>query len=229
MPVGTALSVTNSTMKQVEQVLLKNKNIDTVFSVAGSTLSLRGTSTALTGYYGTATVRLKDNRSQTTLQVIADVQEKLVRLPGARAIVTLYDLVILILTGGASNLEFDIYGDDLTQLSQLPNQILTQARQLPGFESADLGTQEETPELRWKVDRQKMLQLGITFSDIASALNTATNGQLSSYYQQSGFQYPIYVQVPENRRKSVEELLSLPLTPSARQAGTTKRPTAESS
>ena len=227
MPVGTALDVTDATMKQVEQVLLSNPDVETVFSVAGSTLSLRGTSTALTGYQGAATVRLKDDRKHATLQVIADVQKKLARLPGARAIVTPYDLVTQILTGGASNLEFDIYGDDLTQLSQLSAGILAQARQIPGFESADLNVQEATPELRWKVDRQKMLQLGVTFTDVASALNGSTNGTLSSYYQENGFQYPIYVQLPENKRKSVDELLRLLITPSARPAGSTNTQTVE--
>ena len=227
MPVGTALTVTNATMKQVEQVLLSNPDVETVFSVAGSTLSLRGTSTALTGYQGAATVRLKDDRKHPTLQVIADVQKKLAKLPGARAIVTPYDLVTQILTGGASNLEFDIYGDDLTQLSQLSAGILAQARQIPGFESADLNVQEATPELRWKVDRQKMLQLGVTFTDVASALNGSTNGTLSSYYQENGFQYPIYVQLPENKRKSIDELLRLLITPSARPANSTNTQTVE--
>ncbi len=221
LPVGTALSVTDATMKQVEDTLLKNKNVETVFAVAGSTLSLRGTSTALTGYYGAATVRLKEDRKQTTQQVITDVQKKLAKLPGARAIVTPYDLVTQILTGGAQNMEVDIYGDDLTQLSALSRSILAQARQIPGFESADLNVQESTPELRWKVDRQKMLQLGVSFSDISSALNTATNGTLSSYYQENGFQYPIYVQVPVNQRKSIEELLRLPITPTAKTGSAT--------
>lgn len=215
LPVGTALTVTNNTMKQVEDTLLKNPNVETVFSVAGSTLSLRGTSTALTGYYGAATVRLKEDRKQTTQMVITDIQKKLAKLPGARAIVTPYDLVTQILTGGAQNMEVDIYGDNLAQLSQLSRNILSQARQIPGFESADLNVQEATPELRWKVDRQKMLQLGVSFADISAALNTATNGTLSSYYQENGFQYPIYVQVPVNQRKSIEELLRLPITPTA--------------
>ncbi len=216
LPVGTALTVTDTTMKQVEDTLLKNPNVETVFAVAGSTLSLRGTSTALTGYYGAATVRLKENRKQTTQQVINDVQKKLAKLPGARAIVTPYDLVTQILTGGAQNMEVDIYGDDLAQLSNLSRGILAQARQIPGFESADLNVQEATPELRWKVDRQKMLQLGVSFSDISGALNTSTNGTLSSYYQENGFQYPIYVQVPVGQRKSIQELLRLPITPTAR-------------
>src|SRR5438128_3862810 len=39
MPVGTALSKTNQVMKQVEQILTSNPNVETAFSAAGTTLS----------------------------------------------------------------------------------------------------------------------------------------------------------------------------------------------
>src|SRR5579871_1465601 len=52
LPVGTALENTNATVRQAEDILLKNENVATVFSAAGTTLSLRGASTALTPYQG---------------------------------------------------------------------------------------------------------------------------------------------------------------------------------
>lgn len=220
MPVGTALSVTDATMKGVESTLMKIPDVETVFSAAGTTLSLRGSTTQLTPYQGSATVRLKDNRKHSTQDLIKIVQKKLSRIPGARAIVTPYDLVTQILTGGATNVEADIYGDDLKQLGATATALLAKARQIPGFESADLNVQETTPELRVRVDRDKMLQLGVSYSDVASALNTATNGTLSSYYQENGFQYPIYVQSPESQRKRVEDIVRLPVTPAAKATGT---------
>ncbi len=213
LPIGTALSVTDAAMRQVETILLKNPDVETVFSAAGTGLSLRGSTTQLVGYLGGATVRLKDDRKHSTQEVIKMVQAQLSKLPGVRAIVTPYDLVTQILTGGASNVEADIYGADLHQLSSISKQLLQQARQIPGFESADLNVQDTAPELRFKVDRDKMLELGVTFSDVATALDTATSGQLSSYYQENGFQYPIYVQEPEAQRKSVASLMRLPISP----------------
>jgi hydrophobic/amphiphilic exporter-1 (mainly G- bacteria), HAE1 family len=62
--------------------------------------------------------------------------------------------------------------------------------------------------------------LGLSFSDVAGTLNTATNGTLSSYYQEGGFQYPIYVQVEENKRKTSDALLNLPLSPRPNAAST---------
>lgn len=219
MPPGTALAVTNATMKKVEKILLSDPNVGTIFSSAGTTLNIRGATTQNIAYEGSATIRLKNNRPLTTVQTIQELQAKLNKLPGARFILFPYDIVNLILTGGPSNVEADIFGNNLQTLNQLGNTILSKARRIPGFESADLNIQEATPELRWKVDRNKMLQLGVTYANIASALDTATNGQLSSYYQRNGFQYPIYVQEPQSQRKTIAELDRLPVTPSAAANG----------
>jgi HAE1 family hydrophobic/amphiphilic exporter-1 len=71
------------------------------------------------------------------------------------------------------------------------------------------------------VDRQKALSLGVTFEDIADTLSTSTNGGLAGYYQEAGFQYPIYVQLPESERKTPDALANIPITPSVRPAGST--------
>src|SRR5207244_9319862 len=123
----------------------------------------------------------------------------------------------------------DIYGEDLTTLSNLAREVMGRVRGIPGYENVDVNWQEATPELQWKVDRQKALQLGVTFSDIANTLNTATNGTIASYYQERGFQYPIVVQLPEAERKTVSELLNIPISTSSSSgspsAGSTARPT----
>jgi len=52
----------------------------------------------------------------------------------------------------------------------------------------------------------------VSFQDIANTLNATTSGQLATYYQDpNGFQYPIYIQVPQNLRLSVEQLKALPV------------------
>ncbi len=213
MPVGTALTKTNETMLKAEGMLRKDSDVQTIFAATGTSLSLRGTTTSLTPYLGSMTVRLKNDRQHSTQQVMQKVQKQLGQLAGARAIVSPYDVVTQIISGGNQNVEVDIYGSDLNVLSATAHDILTQVRAIPGMENADTNVQDAVPELQFKIDRQKALQLGVSFSDIAGTINAATSGSLSSYYQEGGFQYPIYVQVPENRRKSVEEILNLPIAP----------------
>src|SRR5205085_1626448 len=110
------------------------------------------------------------------------------------------------MTGGAQNVEVDIFGDDLVTLSRLSKEVMGRVRGIPGFENIDVNWQEATPEMQWRVDRQKALQMGVTFSDIADTINTATNGTIASYFQEKGFQYPIIVQLPEQFRKTAPEL-----------------------
>src|SRR5439155_10092229 len=49
-PVGTSLARTNEIMRRVEGILTHNPNVATAFSAAGTTLSLRGSTTNLTAY-----------------------------------------------------------------------------------------------------------------------------------------------------------------------------------
>jgi HAE1 family hydrophobic/amphiphilic exporter-1 len=211
MPPGTALDKMNDTMQEVESILMDNPNVGTVFSAAGTTLNLRGASTATTAFQGSATVKLKEERKQTTMDVITDLRKKFFALPGVRALPNQTDLVTMVMTGGPQNLELDIFGEDLGTLYQLGKEVMGKLRAIPGFENVDLNWQEAMPEIQWKVDRQKSLQLGLPFSAVATALSTATNGNIASYFQEKGYQYPIIVQVPEVLRKSVADLKNLPI------------------
>ena len=213
MPIGTALSTTNATMKKVEAIVFKNPNVQTAFAAAGSTLSMRGNTTSLTPYQGSVTVKLKDKRSESTQDVMKDLRKALSGLPGVNARLTQYDLVSQMMTGGNQNVEVDIFGDDLTQLGQLSRDVMGRIRNTPGLENVDVGFQEAMPEIQWKVDRNKAQQLGVSFTDIANTIGTATNGTISSYYQEKGFQYPIMVQMPESARKTVAEMQNLVIRP----------------
>lgn len=225
LPVGTAYTVTNEKMQQVESKLRANKDVDTVFAASGTNLSIRGTSATQIGYQGGAIVHLKEDRKHSTQEVIAQIQKDTRGISGVRLLMTPYDLVTQILTGGTSNMEVDVFGQDQAVVTQKARDVMEAMRVIPGLESVDLGVQEATPELRWKVDRQKAQQLGVSFQDIANALNTSTSGALTTYYQENGYQYPIYVQVPERNRKTVDQLINLPITPSVKVGtGTITKP-----
>ena len=215
LPIGTSLEKTNEVMKKVEGILTDNPNVETAFAAAGSNLSIRGTTTSLNANEGSVTVKLKEHRTATTQEVIGPLRKKFGQIPGARVFIQQTDLVTQIMTGGNQNLEINIIGDDLTTLARLGQEALGRIRDIPGLENPDVSWQEATPELQWKVDRQKALQLGVSFADIAGTINTATRGTIASYYQENGFQYPIIVQLPEAQRKTVPDLLNLMIRPTA--------------
>ena len=213
MPPGTSLEKTNGVVKQVEQMLKSNPNVNTAFSAAGTTLNLRGATTAMIPFQGSFQVKLKEDRKLSTLEVMSDLRKDFSKLPGTRVLVNQVDLVTMIMTGGPQNVEVDIFGSDLTTLSNLSKDVMARVKNIPGMENVDVNWQEAMPEIQWKVDRAKALQMGLDFSTIANTINTATNGNIASYYQEEGFQYPIIVQVPEAKRKAVADIRNLPLKP----------------
>ena len=97
-PVGTSYEQTDATMKAIEAVVLQNKDVDTMFSAAGTTIGFRGASATQIGYQGGATVHLKDDRKHSTQQTIDKLQKDLTAIPGARVQITPTDIVTQILT-----------------------------------------------------------------------------------------------------------------------------------
>lgn len=212
LPVGTALETTNRIMLQVEDVLRSDKDVETVIAGAGTGVGLRGGGGGGgNGNEGSATIALKANRKSRTEDVVKRIQRKLGQIPGVRPQVAPFDIVANILGGGTQGIEVDVFGQDLKQLTASAKMVQDAISDVPGLENVDLTVQETTPEIQWKVDRAKAQSLGVSFNDIASTLSASTNGVLSTYYQEAGYQYPIYVQVPPSMRRSVEQLGNLPI------------------
>ncbi|MBI3948047.1 MAG: efflux RND transporter permease subunit [Armatimonadetes bacterium] len=214
MPVGTAATTTNAVVRQIEAILAANPSVETALATAGAG-GMRGTSASARGNQGSVTVHLKPERKASTMQVIGELRREMARIPGARVMISSSDIVSRVITGGAQNLEVVIFGSELGTLASLARDAMDRLREIPGFENLDVNWQESTPEIQWKVDREKALSLGVTFADIANAINTATNGTVASYYQEEGFQYPIIVILPEAKRKAVRDLLNLPVSPAS--------------
>lgn len=215
LPVGTSLAKTNATMQQIEQIVCSNPNVKTAFGAAGTSLRMSGTTGSLVPFQGSVNVKLKPDHRTPTLAVIRQLRRQMAALPGVTPRIDQNDLVSMMMTGGAQNIEVDIFGDDLTTLSTLSKALMVRMRSIPGLENIDVNWADAMPEIQWTVNREKANQLGLSFSDIADTIDTATNGTISSYYMEKGFQYPIIVQVPEARRKTVADMMSLIVTPSS--------------
>jgi len=212
LPIGASLERTKEKMMQVEQILLKEPYAQTVLLAMGANLSQRGTATTAVQNQGSASVHLKSSRGgMRTEDVIKRLTRPLNAIGGARILSQPYDLVANILGGGNQSMEVDIFGQDLDADTTKAREVMSVMQGVPGLESVDLSIQDSSPELRWTVDRPKAAQVGVTYADIANALGTSTLGTLSTYYQENGYQYPIYVQVPENQRKSIADEGNLPV------------------
>ncbi len=220
LPLGTSLDTTDAIMQQVDQILANDPDIDTFFSGSGFNFRSGGGNQSSPNNGGAA-IQLKARglRKSTTDKVVKRLQAALKKIPGARIQVNPFDIVANIIGGNNLGLTVNVFGNDLDQLSKTAHDVQAAMEKVPGLDGVDTSLQDTTPELHYEIDREKAKTLGVSFQDIANTLTSSTSGQLSTYYQENGFQYPIIVQVPQNLRLSVDQLSRLPV------AGTEDRPT----
>lgn len=212
LPIGTALETTDGVMRQVEGILKNDPDIDTYIVGSGTNVGLRGAGGGGQPNQGGATVQLRAHHKASTNDVVKRIQRLTSRIPGARININPFDIVANIIGGNNFGVSVDVYGQDLAQLTQTSHDVMDVLDKVPGLSAVDTSVQDSAPEIQWKVDRDKAQTLGVSFQDIATTLAAATNGQLATNYQDpNGFQYPIYVQVPLNKRQTIEDLKNLPV------------------
>jgi HAE1 family hydrophobic/amphiphilic exporter-1 len=217
LPQGTDLDTTDSVVKQVDAILLKDPDIDVFLSGAGFNFRSNGGGPS-TPNRGGASIQLKAHRKISTDKVVKRLQSQLSKIPGAKIQVSPFDIVANIIGGNNQGLTVVVYGQDLDEISKSIHEVQDVLEKIPGLEGVDASLQDTVPEVHWDIDRDKAQTLGVSFKDIANTLSASTSGQLSTYYQERGFQYPIIVQVPQSLRLSLEQLGRLPV------AGTENRP-----
>jgi HAE1 family hydrophobic/amphiphilic exporter-1 len=211
LPVGTALEVTREKMDQVERILLADPDVESVLLSVGAGINFRGGIGGPQANAGAANVKLKDNRSANTQQVAKRLEAKMREISGIRATAGPFDLVANIIGGNNQGLSIDVFGSDLKQVAAVAEQIKEEISDVPGLAGVDVSVEDATPEVQWVVDRQRANSLGVSYADIAAAIEAGTNGTLSTYYQEGGFQYPILVQIPIGERRQLEDLRNLPV------------------
>ncbi|ODT81413.1 hypothetical protein ABS71_00415 [bacterium SCN 62-11] len=223
MPKGTSLEETDKAMQRIESVLAKNKDVAAYLTTVGA----GGGGTTGRRDQGNAWIALKDSRKLSSDQVGMRLQGGFSKIPAVRAFPSVMDIVKTIITGQqGQSVEIDIFGPDLAKLADLSADLVDQLKTIPGIQDIRDRAGEPAPEVRWVVDRDKASQLGLSFSQVASALQTASAGTTASYFQDAGVRAPIVVQLSPEARRSTVDMRGIYLTPEVAQGQTSTNSTA---
>ena len=199
MPTGTSLDETNSAMEEIEKILARRSDVGAYLTIVGAD----GEGGGRDG--GIAWISLKNDPQRPSCnQINAELMLEFLNIPGAQAYPFTLDLVNIMVGGSlGEDVELDIFGPDLNQLSVLSQTFLERIRTIPGC--ADMRTRggKPAPELLWEVNRDKASKLGLSFYEVATALQTAGAGKTASYFQEGGIRSPIVVQLARGKRRTV--------------------------
>ncbi len=225
-PVGTRIEETTKIVQALEDLMRKNvPEMSAMVSDIGVPSAKSGNFFGRNTGEHAANIQVSlsppDQRSRTIFQIMDSIRPKINNYLGANVIVSASGFLRFLLNfGSAAPIDVEVRGFDLAQGSALANQVLAAVKSTPGAVNAQSTREDNLPELRINIDRQKAGILGIDVAQISNTINAAINGSVASLYSDpvNGNQYNILVRFAENYRSSIDDLRKLLVTtPSGQQ------------
>jgi HAE1 family hydrophobic/amphiphilic exporter-1 len=215
LPPGTNLATTDQITAQLERIILDN-----VPEATGMLTRVGGSSGG--GFGGgsragnLATINLtmvdKEQRERTTTDVVNVLRPLFQKIPEALITVALNSS-----TGGggaASPIQIQVYGEDPDQLIDLANQVEAVMKTVPGAIDIKNTDAARAPEQELVVDRDAVLDLGLTPVQVATTMRTALSGSQVGKFDppEGGTEMDITLRVAEADRDNITRILNLPLS-----------------
>ncbi len=215
LPEGSRLEETGSITKQVEKIVAneipERKSVSAL--IGGVSEMMLGGQTGRTSS-AMVNVELVDRvdrkRSQEEIEEV--IRPKLNDIPGAK--ITLaggMEMDMALMGMGGNQIMVEIYGHDFEELEKIAFKVKDAAEGIRGVRDVKLSREEKEPEIQLHIDRRLAQSLGIPVYTIANAVNANVRGTVASFYREGGEEYNIRVRLNKEDRKTINDILSLPL------------------
>ena len=164
------------------------------------------------------TIRLpkKWDREQTIWQIAEVLRQEMARYP---EIVEYQCMVASNSPGSAGNtVDIEIYGYDFNKTSQLAEQARQLCMALPGARDVNISREDDRPDIKITVDKEKASRLGLSSATISTYLRNRVAGMNCGYLKDDGSEYDIVVRLQEEDRNSISDVLDLTIpTPTGKK------------
>jgi multidrug efflux pump subunit AcrB len=204
LPVGTALPVTDGKIKLVEDYLLKQKEVDGLFSAVG-------------GFGGDAvnqgmafvTLVDKNKRKESQAELIKKYRKELKHMiPGMEIVVQ-----DLSLRGFAASrgfpVEIVVQGPDWNKLTSYTTKIMDEMKKSGYMTDVNTDVQQNMPEVQLIPDRPALAKRAVSLTNVTEALNALVGGQYiykENEYPKGNHRYEVEMRLVANQRESIPDL-----------------------
>lgn len=208
LPLGSQLEEVDEVIKNIEGQLKNIPEIEVIFAnIAGSRMSASA-SQSHTGSVSANLVDLKD-RDKSTAQIAEEIRGYIKDIPGADITVDEASSMGAGMGGAGDPVSIKIKGSELDVLKEISNDFKDIIQSVEGTRDVKTSLSDAVEELEVSIDRQKAAKNGLTTSQIASAVRTATSGSTVTKYRKDGEETDIIIRGKEDikeRLSNVEQL-----------------------
>ena len=111
--------------------------------------------------------------------------------------------------GDVITVDLEIYGYDFDRTSQMAEQCRQLISQLPGARDVNISREDDRPDIKITVDKEKASRLGLSSATISTYLRNRVAGMACGYLKDDGSEYDIVVRLMEEDRNSISDILNL--------------------
>jgi hydrophobic/amphiphilic exporter-1 (mainly G- bacteria), HAE1 family len=215
LPKDASIQQTNLKTQEVEQYIMTKPEVVNVFSSMGKSddqFAAQGER-----HLAEISVKLVDKKKRAfTTEKFSQVllKELQENIEGAKITTSQVDIM-----GSTSEapIQLVLNGQNVDQLLKYADTILEKMKTVPGTSSQKVSIENNKPEVSVKVDKEKMMALGLRLDQVGNVINLAFSGNSDSKLTQGQYDYDITVKLDAFNRQSVEELSQLSFVNAAGQ------------
>lgn len=175
-PNGTTLADTDLVVRQVEEAIYGNEDVEAFATTVGGSSALTGAAVTSSGNLANITILLKKEREHTSSEVVTALREAVGTIPGAE--VRISEPNNGPPTGAPVLITF--LGDDLDALESVTANAERLLASIEGVSDIQSSVKDNGLEFSLTIDRAKAASLGLSPAMIAQTLRTAVHGMTAT-------------------------------------------------
>jgi CzcA family heavy metal efflux pump len=164
----------------------------------------------------------KKERKASPDQIIERLRKITDKIPGAVIRYSSEDPLQQMVFGGSGQLSVELYGHDMEKARQYADAVKTAMSKVEGVEDIRVSREEEKPEVKIIVDREKASKLGLDVRTIGKTIETYFAGTTATRYREGGDEYDVEMRLQPKDRDRIEDLRDATISlPNGGQVGLT--------
>lgn len=212
LPTGTSVAETDRVLKEIEQRIGQDDDVESMFTLTGG--KVWGLYTYEIANEGELNIQLvprgdRDLNTKEFIEKLRPIVSK-IPVPGGKAMVMQMKVKGIRKLGDA-DIEVKIKGQDMATLDALARQTAASMNEIAHFTNVYVSMDMTKPEYQVMIDRQRAAELGVSIADISDALKALITGTVATRYRDGDEYYNIRMLVPEARMTSRQDVENLPL------------------
>ena len=206
-PPDSSLERTSQSMKKIEQILLSEPEIKSLFAIAGFSFFGAGPNRGIM-FPALKESKARKSKKQSVQAVIERIRPKLLAVPGVLAIPFAPPSIRGL--GSLGGFEFQLKAESgnftLAELSQISTAIIIKAARDPNLRGVFSAFKVNTPQLELKIDREKARASEIELKQIFTTIQAFFASIYVNDFVLDNKIYKVYLQADRNYRDSPEDL-----------------------